>query len=224
MLYFTGDTHGEKARFSPINMPDKPLTENDVLIICGDFGFIYYDTVNESEVLDELEKKPYTICFVDGNHENFPAIFRFPLEEWNGGSIHRIRKNVIHLMRGQVFNIQGKKVFTFGGAYSIDRAIRQKDISYWAEELPSSKEYKEAVENLKKSGMAVDYVVSHTAPKEIILRMGKNPDLHDIELTGFLEWVMYEVKFTAWYFGHWHQDKTVYEKFRALYFDVVSER
>ena len=66
----------------------------------------------------------------------------------------------------------------------------------------------------------MDIIVSHTAPREIIRRMGKYPDKHDLELTGFLEWVMYEVKFQKWYFGHWHFDRPVGEKFRALWFDV----
>lgn len=43
-----------------------------------------------------------------------------PIEYWNGGKIHRVRPSVIHLMRGQVFNLQGKMFFTFGGASSHD--------------------------------------------------------------------------------------------------------
>ena len=42
-----------------------------------------------------------------------------------------------------------------------------------------------------------------------------------MELTGFLEWIMYEVQFKKWFFGHWHFDREVGEKFRAVWFDVV---
>ena len=52
--------------------------------------------------------------------------------------------------------------------------------------------------------------------------MGKYPDAHDMELTGFLEWIMYEVKFEHWYFGHWHMDKTIDEKYTAIYFNVCT--
>ena len=48
----------------------------------------------------------------------------------------------------------------------------------------------------------------------------KYPDAHDMELTGFLEWVMHETEFQKWVFGHWHIDKMFREKFRALYFEV----
>ena len=66
----------------------------------------------------------------------------------------------------------------------------------------------------------VDYIVTHTAPREIIRRMGYYPDAHDAELTGFLEWIMYEVKYEEWFFGHWHRDEHIDEKHRAIWFDV----
>ena len=234
MLYFTGDTHGEKGRFSEEKMPsESKWTKEDVIFVCGDFGYIMYDDDGERAYLDELAKKPYTICFCDGNHENFTALNSYPVEIWNGGKIHRIRPNIIHLMRGQIFNIQGKKIFSMGGAYSSDKALKRGQGLHWSEELPNNEEYQEAINNLKNVDFQVDYIISHTAPKEIIHCMGKIPDMHDAELTGFLEWVMYETKFKAWYFGHWHMDKTVYgimkndlsvsrEIVRALWYDVVQ--
>ena len=42
MIYITGDTHGEQARFSPVAMPgEDKWGEDDILIICGDFGFLF---------------------------------------------------------------------------------------------------------------------------------------------------------------------------------------
>lgn len=46
--------------------------------------------------------------------------------------------------------------------------------------------------------------------------------MHDAELTGFLEWIMYEVKFKKWFFGHWHMDRTLDDRFRAMWFDVET--
>ena len=224
MIYITGDTHGDRARFVENNMGDNEWTSDDYLIVCGDFTYVFRNNDSEKEFLDYLEKeKPYTICFCDGNHENFPAIFSYPEEEWNGGRIHRIRKNIFHLMRGQIFEIEGKKVFTFGGAYSMDRYKRKLGISYWNDELPSDTEYKETVKNLKEHDNKVDIIITHTAPREIIRRMGYYPDVHDMELTGFLEWIMYEVNFQNWYFGHWHTDDVFNNKrgmFTAVLFNV----
>ncbi len=233
MIYVTGDTHGDINRFCELNMPgESSWTNEDYLIICGDFGFVgmnkYKFKTDEDariaadKVLDELSEKPYTILWVDGNHENFKELYEYPVELWNGGKIHRIRKNIFHLMRGQAFVIEGKKFFTMGGAYSIDRYMRKKDFSYWDEELPSNEEYKEATKTLKQNSMEFDYIITHTAPREIIMRMGYYPNPHDMEFTGFLEWIMYECKFKHWYFGHWHEDKAVTDKFTALLFDVIE--
>lgn len=65
-------------------------------------------------------------------------------------------------------------------------------------------------------------IITHTAPSEIIRRVRKCPNEHDIELTGFLEWIMYEVDYKKWFFGHWHMDTEIGEKFRALWFDVIE--
>ena len=223
MLYFTGDTHGEKGRFCEEKMQgESTWTEKDVVFVCGDFSYIIYNDKTEQAYLDELATKPYTICFCDGNHENFTALNSYPVEIWNGGKIHRIRPNIIHLMRGQIFNIQGKKIFSMGGAYSIDKATKKYQGIHWEEELPNNEEYREAANALKAVDFQVDYIISHTAPQRIIAYMGKIPDAHDAELTGFLEWVMVETKFKKWYFGHWHEERELRGDFRCLWYDVVQ--
>ena len=91
-----------------------------IIAVCGDFGGIWDSSNTEKYWLDWLEKKKFTILFVDGNHENFDLLNAFPVTEWNGGKVHVIRKNIIHLMRGQVFTIEGIRFFTFGGGQSHD--------------------------------------------------------------------------------------------------------
>ena len=221
MLRFTGDTHGEQGRFCNFwAIGEEEWTEEDTLIVCGDFGYIFKNDSVENIFLNELEKKKYNICFCCGNHENFDALEQYAIEEWNGGKVHRIRKNIFHLMRGQIYTIENKKIFSFGGAYSIDRYMRTEHISWWKQEIPCDEEYDEAIRNLELHNHKVDYIVTHTAPREIIRRMGYYPDAHDAELTGFLEWVMYEVKYEEWFFGHWHRDEQIDEKHRAIWFDV----
>ena len=63
---------------------------------------------------------PDGTLFVDGNHENFTRLNSLPIEEWHGGRVHKIREHVIHLMRGEMFDLDGKMIFTFGGARSHD--------------------------------------------------------------------------------------------------------
>lgn len=231
MIYITGDTHGDHLRFIENNIGDDEWTDNDILIVCGDFGYIFCpDNPRENEFLDYLETKPYTIAFVDGNHENFPAIYSYPVEEWNGGAVNRIRRNVVHLMRGQTFEIEGKRFFTFGGAYSIDKAWRAEGRSWWSEELPDSEEYAEGINNLKKNDYTVDYIITHTAPQSVIRKMiAKQPwnsriklemNPEEYTLIGFLGEVLYKTSFKHWYFGHWHCDMEIDDSFTAVYQSV----
>lgn len=44
-------------------------------------------------------------------------------------------KNIIHLMRGKIFDIAGTSFFTFGGEYSIDKMYRAEAMDYSAEML-----------------------------------------------------------------------------------------
>ena len=115
MIYITGDTHGlidfEKLlRFAKKN---KHLTKKDYIIICGDFGGVW-DKATLEEVLDKFSALPFTILFVDGNHENFDMLNAYPVEKWNSGKVHKIREDIIHLMRGQVFEIEGKVILWIG--------------------------------------------------------------------------------------------------------------
>ena len=220
MIYITGDTHGEVARFKENNMADTNWTEEDVLIVCGDFGFVFTGKAGESVNLDFLETKPYTICFCDGNHENFPLLYSFPEETWHGGRVHRLRKNVLHLMRGEIYEIQGKTIFAMGGAYSIDREYRILGRSFWKEELPTWDECDRALENLEKRGMRVDLVVTHTAPAAVLHAMGKFPDAHEADFQAFLRKLYLNLDFDHWYFGHWHEDEAVNDLFTAVFCHV----
>jgi hypothetical protein len=42
------------------------------------------------------------------------------VENWHGGKVQAIRKNVLHLMRGQIYEIEGQTFFIMGGAACHD--------------------------------------------------------------------------------------------------------
>lgn len=159
MIYITGDTHGInglKERIASLS-----LSKRDYLIVAGDFGVIW-DPKKVKEDIGALCNVPCHILFVDGNHENFDLLNAYPISKWNGGKVHRICDNTYHLMRGQVFEIEGKKFFTFGGATSRDRDRRVEHISWWKEEEPSEADYQEGIKNLAFCDNKVDYVVTHS--------------------------------------------------------------
>ena len=123
MVFITGDIHGDPSRFSIDEFPTQnEMTKEDYVIICGDFGMLWSLNENkkENERLDWLNNRNFTTLFVDGNHENFDRLNSYPVKEWHGGKVHFIRNSIIHLMRGEIYDINGSSFFAFGGARSHD--------------------------------------------------------------------------------------------------------
>ena len=110
MIWVTGDTHGDWIhRVNMYSFPEqREMSKDDYVIILGDFG-IWRDSPQQRWYLNWLEEKHFTTLFIDGNHENYDILDSYPVEEWHGGKVHFIKPSIIHLMRGQVFDIDGLK-------------------------------------------------------------------------------------------------------------------
>ena len=244
MIYITGDTHGtiDWEKLNTTRFPEqKDLTKDDYLIILGDFGGVWDGGDQDRYILKTYDKRNFTTLFIDGNHENHDLLDKYPVEEWNGGKIHRITDSVIHLMRGQVFTIEGIKFFTMGGAESTDMEYRKEGESWWVHELPVFKDYKEAYLNLAEHAYKVDVVLTHCAPegyigknmrpeynsdlsRTLIEVMGNVVDRSSNYLTRYFDSLILvrHLDFKHWYFGHYHRDmdwdkfSLVYNKVRAL--------
>ena len=222
MIFVTGDTHNDIDihKLSRQNFNYEGLTKDDYIIICGDFGFIWHGNRKDDWWLNWLEDLPCSVLWADGNHENFDAIEQYPVEEWHGGKVHKIREHVIHLMRGEIYDINGKKFFVFGGAESHDKWCRKEGVSWWPQEMPTYEECEHALENLEKYNWEVDYVITHSAPDNIQYRI--NPNFSHDMATNFLFTVDKQLEFTHWYFGHYHIDREIDDKHTALYQDVIK--
>ena len=218
-IYITGDTHAdlniEKIQEAGWRNRDWRPTPDDYLIVVGDVAVIW-DTqwyelpdlaINDAFTLGMLTELPWTVLFIDGNHENHRTLHDMESELWNGGYMHRISERCLHLMRGQVFNIEDIRLFTLGGAFSVDRSFGEEGEYWYVDEMPSEEEYDEARANLKAAGGKVDIVLTHTCPTEIVeevLDTGAEP--RPDELTDFLQWVWETIDFKHWFFGHFHRD------------------
>lgn len=248
MIYITGDCHQNFERFNGSIFPEqKEMTKDDYVIICGDFGGVWSNNEKNREenmLLDGLACKPYTTLFVDGNHENFDRLNAYPVEEWKGGKVHKIRDSVIHLMRGQVFEIDDKSIFTFGGACSHDISggilepeewdyvvkrskldeiglpYRVNHISWWKEELPSKEEMQEGLKNLEAHKNKVDYIVTHCCASDTQILIGGANYMADVE-TQYFEKIKQKVKFKKWFFGHYHNNRNVNAKEILLYEQII---
>lgn len=244
MIYITGDTHSDFSRFTEENFPiQSEMTKDDYIIICGDFGGVWTfeeESRREKEALDWLNNKNFTTLFVDGNHENYTRLFNYPIEEWKGGKVHKIRDSILHLMRGEIFNIDNKKIFAFGGARSHDiqdgilnldeeekiyeyrkrgAYFRIRDFSWWDLELPTKQEMENGIKNLEKINYKVDYIISHCCPTNVqaLINSAYKRDI----LTDYLQQISEKCTFKRWYFGHYHDYKQINSQFTLLYEDIV---
>lgn len=251
MIYITGDTHANFLRFSNHQFPDqRMMTKNDCVIICGDFGGVWKDTPEERYWLDWLDDKPFTTLYVDGNHENFDRYYsnEFQDVKYCGGNAQRIRSSIFHLKRGEVFRIQGKRFFAFGGASSHDirdgildiddfdseaefrrvhrrmriagKQFRVNHYSWWAQEMASDEEMRHGVEMLAANGNAVDYVITHCLPQEVAATFSMGLYKSDTLTMYFNKLLQDGLSFDKWYCGHYHVNRRIMGKFNILYDNI----
>lgn len=244
-LYVTGDLHanstGEMSKLNFDNFPEgRKLTKEDYVVVLGDFGFIWSaeESKHETFWLNWLNERPWTTLFIDGNHENFDRLDTYPAEAWHGGQVQYIRPSVIHLMRGQVFNIDGKKIFTMGGAPShdiqdgildpmdenfledykrlrrTDAFFRVKGVSWWPQEEPNEYEWRKARINLLLNNNKVDYIFTHEAPASVVPFVSIWPAT---SMSKQLEELRFNNDYKRWFFAHYHIDKYINDREMCLY-------
>ena len=151
-------------------------------------------------------------------------------------------------MRGYVFEFEGKKFFTFGGAQSHDiqdgilyikdyesltatvddynkrtrkgQMLRIDGISWWKDELPTAAEMKRGIANLEKVNWKVDYVITHCPPREVCKWFGYYST--DKLIDYFDELLDKGLKFKQFWSGHLHKNQyNIYGKYNVLFEDIV---
>lgn len=170
-----------------------------------------------------MEDKNFTTIFIPGNHENYHLLRTFPVEQWHGGIVRKIRPSVIMLERGEVFNINNQTFFCFGAARSVDRVYRKEGISWWPEEQASREEYENGINNLEKYNFQIDYILTHCAPNYLVDRLFPYENQHD-DTSNYLEkCVRQQVTFKKWFLAHYHIDRSYdNQKYNILYNDIIE--
>lgn len=215
----TGDIHGD-LMFKRIFQARKQ--KYDMLIICGDFGYIWDGSKAEQKRLDYLNKIGIKVLFIDGNHENHVLLNEYPVTKMYGGKVHIIRDNIIHLMRGEYYNIDGKTFWCMGGANSTDKEYRIEGKSWWENEVPTKEELLNGWANLSNNNHEVDFVLTHTCPTSCLRYIGK--EFREDELTRWFEsMIKIDLIYKQWYFGHMHTDYYIKDlECTCLYRDIIK--
>ncbi len=235
-VFVTGDIHGwlDIGKLTPDRWPaGTKLRHSDFLVICGDFGLVWNNpiTLEEKFFIDWLDNRPWTTLFVDGNHENYDLLDTFPTKAWHGGKVAVLpgTKNVIHLLRGQVYEMgRFGRWFCMGGAPSHDIKSRKQGISWWPREVPSQQEYDEGWSNLERVNFSVDYVFSHDVPRCLRrFAMARHYDAsreQDDSLSAYLQRVeehLDKKRLKMWYAGHYHDDIMIRDRHHCVLYNQV---
>ena len=197
MIWLLSDLHGS-LDFTGWQDFAARQDQDDILILLGDVELQEAGRENNPVFTETILSAPKPIWIVDGNHENFEWLNSCPEEDWNGGRVHRLAENVLHLQRGYVYDLAGFSCFVFGGTSAT----------------VSDAELERAYENLKKQRYQVDFILTHDYYK--VSSQNRKNAFED--LLAFLD---EKVTFKRWYCGHHHLNKTLDDKHTVVYDQLI---
>lgn len=229
MIYITGDMHGQ-IDASRFRFFANFMNKEDTLIVAGDFGFVWHGKAGDQRQLIKLSRVcKGTILFVAGNHENYNSLYEdYKIEDYKGFKVHSIKDNIKHIIPNQVFTLEDTVFLTVDGAYSIDREYRVLNNSWWEQEIPTPTSLVEFVLAAEAHKKEINYVISHEAPENLkaeLLRGDNNgvhiPKEYTNNMTAYLDGA-YDIlrkqkNFKHWFFGHYHDDKTLIRNASCIY-------
>ena len=222
--FLKGDIHGNL--FEIIDFINRfNLGKNDNIIILGDCGIAWRedkkDLAQNIKLWNECGNG-VKLYFIDGNHENFNILNSLPIENNMG----KIADNIYHLRRGQVYEFENKKILVCGGADSIDKYRRIENFTWWKEEAISQ----ETIDDIPAGHY--DYVLTHCCPRSVFEKnkiylstlqfLDENKINHNSE--DMLEQLKNKITFDHWFFGHYHINHNLDEKFTCLFEDFMEVR
>lgn len=217
MVYITGDIHGDMSRFSSPDM--RRVKKGDTLLVCGDFGFVWTGSKKEKKLLKKLGKLPYTVAFLDGVHENYDLLAAYPVEEWNGGRAQILDGRLVHLLRGEIYDIEGSRFFAFGGGQSPERDIREEHETWWEAEMPSEAEMTGGLARLAENGNRIDYILTHEPSGKANGYLSAKRALDGLNV--YLNQLEEQVNYRHWYFGSLHRDRQLSKQHTAVFRRVL---
>lgn len=218
MIYITGDIHGDLSDLDSRNIGK--LKKDDVLIVTGDFGFLWNSSKSELKNLKKLSKRKYKILFVEGVHENFDMIYGHESVELFGSTALKITDNIYCLKRGEIYTIEGKSIFALGGGAVEDPLEKGETDPINDKAMPTDEQLKEAVDRLQKMRRRVDVIITHEAPASVKRLIRRDSSINDLNI--FLDTLLHNVKYRMWYFGSLHTDRALSTNMTCVWQDVIK--
>lgn len=219
MIYVTGDMHGDLSRLKTSHA--SKIKKNDILIICGDFGFIWNNSKNELSNLKWLSKRNYTVLFVEGAHENYKLLEDYPVVEYMGAEARQIASNIYQLKRGNIYEIENKTIFAFGGGDDETMDLYDLPENSTFTRIPNNDEYLTAKNNLEKYNFSVDYFITYDISFKIrAFLLLDNTFFNSLHI--FFEELSKTCTIKKWFFGRYHIDKIIPPKYYGVYSGIYD--
>lgn len=215
MIYFISDPHGGE-NMQGFERYLEVCTDSDLLIILGDLCLSFEKTEENRKFTEWFLALKKNIAVVDGNHENNEFLQSFPNDTWYGGEVHRLSDTIVHLKRGNIYQINGKSFFVMGGCKSSDR---WKKLGLWYEgEEPSDAEISFAYDKLAQYRNKIDYVLTHIYCDYKNVEANFYPAL---SLEGLTKYIDERVSFRHWYSGHHHYTQFIDDRHTVIYDEPI---
>lgn len=214
-MFVRGDTHGN-FDFLPYFCQDHNTTTDDVLVILGDAGILYYGGKKSREkyLKQYLTEQPITLFCIRGNHEDRPEnrkISKVYNSQLNGYVYCEDEyPNILYALDGGTYRWNNKSILTIGGAYSVDKFYRLSMGWYWNINEQLTEDEMNSISN-QYAGQRFDYVFTHTCPyswqpTDLFLK-SIDQSMVDNSMERWMEKFSLEINFGHWYFGHFHDDR-----------------
>lgn len=177
----------------------------DVLLHVGDFGYTFLPYFL-MQVSSAAERAGMPLLFVDGNHEDFPKLHRWPVGP-NG--LRQIAPMVWHIPRGFRWEWDGLRFLGLGGAHSVDGIWRRRSGDLWCVEERITPEQADEV----AAAGGTDVLITHDCPAGVDIPGLGDDEFHfppieilrAVEHRELLRRVVDEVKPAQIWHGHYHR-------------------
>lgn len=213
----TGDTHGAvSTRLENIMFENIEFNPQDMaVIILGDVGFNYYSNKKDWRLKHKASEYGFTLYCLRGNHEMRPSDvegIKLIYDENVKGEVYIEEEFPLirYFVDGGEYEINGFKVLTIGGAYSVDKFYRlERGLHWFKNEQLSYNEFEKIFNRVK--GKEFDFVFTHTCPlsfqpRDLFLSFIDQSKV-DNTMEKFLEVLKDNIFYKHWCFGHYHADR-----------------